>query len=79
MEQIIRVSGETGLLGAEPELKEKLDDRNLFLDPLNAAQVILLGRRRRAEASGDEEEIERWQDPLLRSIKSIAQAMRNTG
>ena len=79
VEQIIRVSGETGLLGAEPELKEKLDDRNLFLDPLNAAQVILLGRRRRAEASGDEEEIERWQDPLLRSIKSIAQAMRNTG
>ena len=79
VEQVMRVTEKDELLGETPQLKERLDKRNLYLDPLNASQVILLGRTRKAEAEDNAEELELWTEPLLRTIKAIAASMRNTG
>ena len=64
----MRVTEKDELLGETPQLKERLDKRNLYLDPLNASQVILLGRTRKAEAEDNAEELELWTEPLLRTI-----------
>jgi phosphoenolpyruvate carboxylase len=50
--------------------------RNPYVDPMNAIQVELLRRFRAAET---DEERERVQRPLLRSIAGISAALRNTG
>ena len=54
-----------------------LDRRNPYLDPLNHIQIMLLKRYRNQAL--DEEERNRWLEPLLRSINAIAAGMRNTG
>jgi len=64
------------LLDRQPVLQRSITLRNPYVDPLNALQVELLRRYRRADAEGERERLRR---PLLRTIAGIAAALRNTG
>jgi phosphoenolpyruvate carboxylase len=76
LRQVLEVVGADDLLADNPPLALSLTRRNPYLDPLNRIQIVLLERYRGAR---DDEERERWLDPLLRSINAIAAGMRNTG
>jgi phosphoenolpyruvate carboxylase len=65
------------LLDRQPVVQQSIRLRNPYVDPLNAIQVELL-RRYRDPAPGDEDS-ERVERPLLRTIAGIAAALRNTG
>ncbi len=77
LELVKKVSGIECLLEDIPALALSLSRRDPYLDPLNHIQVKLLGRVR--DDNVDEDERERWMEPLLRSINAIASGMRNTG
>jgi phosphoenolpyruvate carboxylase len=64
------------LLDRQPVLQRSISLRNPYVDPLNALQVDLLRRYRRA---ADDDERERVSRPLLRTVAGIAAALRNTG
>ena len=74
--QILNISGQHQLMEETPELQLSLARRNIYLDPLNHIQVVLLERYRRGPTP---EEREQWLGPLLRSINAIASGVRNTG
>jgi phosphoenolpyruvate carboxylase len=73
-EMIMKITGYEEMLEEEPELALSLKRRNPYLDPINYIQVILLQRYR--ENDDDEN---KWLDPLLRSINAISNGVRNTG
>jgi len=75
--QVLHISGTHHLLEENPSLGLSLFRRNPYLDPLNNIQVTLLSRYR--DSRLDDEQRERWLQPLLRSINAIASGMRNTG
>jgi phosphoenolpyruvate carboxylase len=75
--QVLNVCGIRLLLEESPSLGLSLFRRNPYIDPLNNIQVTLLARCR--DVSLDEDQRERWLQPLLRSINAIASGMRNTG
>ena len=75
--QVLNVCGIQLLLEESPSLGLSLFRRNPYIDPLNNIQVTLLARYR--DAGLDEDQRERWLQPLLRSINAIASGMRNTG
>ncbi len=77
LEITLKVSNMTHLLDDIPPLSLSLMRRDPYLDPLNHIQIKLLKRYR--DESLDEEEREKWLNPLLRSINAIAAGMRNTG
>jgi phosphoenolpyruvate carboxylase len=73
VEQVLRVTGETELLDSNPVLRQTLQTRETYLEPLHHLQVELLVRRRAGE-----------EDPLLAralllTVNGIAAGMRNTG
>jgi phosphoenolpyruvate carboxylase len=74
---VLEIVGAKRLLDRHPVLQRSVTLRNPYVDPMNAIQVELLRRYRDPEAT----EIEREQvrRPLMRSIASIAAALRNTG
>jgi phosphoenolpyruvate carboxylase len=74
--QILNISGQHQLMEETPELQLSLARRNIYLDPLNHIQVVLLERYRQGPTP---EEREQWLGPLLRSINAIAAGVRNTG
>jgi len=80
-DRTLRLVLETGekaeLMEENPMLRLSLGRRNPYLNPLNAIQVLLLGRYR--DPAVPEAERERWRIPLLRTINAIAAGMRNTG
>jgi phosphoenolpyruvate carboxylase len=75
--QVLNVCGIRVLLEESPALGLSLYRRNPYLDPLNNIQVTLLSRYRNPDVNEDQRE--RWLDPLLRSINAISSGMRNTG
>jgi phosphoenolpyruvate carboxylase len=75
--QVLNVCGIQLLLEESQSLGLSLYRRNPYLDPLNNIQVTLLARCR--DTTLDEDQRERWLQPLLRSINAIASGMRNTG
>jgi len=77
LDMVNKVSDIQSLLEDVPALALSLSRRDPYLDPLNHIQVKLLGRVR--DDSTDDDERERWMEPLLRSINAIASGMRNTG
>ncbi len=74
--QVLNLSGLHQLMEETPDLQLSLARRNIYLDPLNHIQVVLLERYRKGNTPEDREQ---WLDPLLRSINAIAAGMRNTG
>lgn len=71
--QFRRILNQSELLATQPELKQSLQWRDAYLDPLNYMQIELLHRRRQ---DGPSPAIE---DPLIRSINALAAGLRNTG
>lgn len=74
--QILNIAGLHQLMEETPDLQLSLARRNIYLDPLNHIQVVLLERYRQGTTPEDREQ---WLDPLLRSINAIAAGVRNTG
>jgi phosphoenolpyruvate carboxylase len=73
VEQVLRVTGESELLGSDPVLLQTLRTRETYLEPLHHLQVELLLRERAGET-----------DPLLAralllTVNGVAAGMRNTG
>lgn len=69
-----QLKGQSALLERAPEIKQSLDLRNPYTDPLQFLQIELL-RRSRNEA----DENEQVDKALLITIAGIAASMRNTG
>ncbi len=77
LEITLKVANMAHLLDDIPPLALSLMRRDPYLDPLNHIQIKLLKRYR--NESLDDEERQKWLNPLLRSINAIAAGMRNTG
>jgi phosphoenolpyruvate carboxylase len=73
VEQVLRVTGETALLDSDPSLRQTLQTRETYLEPLHHLQIELLARSREGEV-----------DPLLSralllTVNGVAAGLRNTG
>jgi phosphoenolpyruvate carboxylase len=77
VEAVLGIVGAKQLLDRHPVLQRSITLRNPYVDPMNAIQVELLRRHR--DPSASDAERARIRRPLLRSIASIAAALRNTG
>ena len=72
-EHLVRLSGGRRLLDGEPVLRDSIDRRNPYVDPLSFVQIELL-RRARAGEGGD-----RLARTSFLAINGIASGLRNTG
>ncbi len=70
---LLEITGETELLGADPELARRIRLRLPYIDPLNALQVELIRRYRRGEDDP------RVRDGIHLTINGIAAGIRNSG
>ena len=73
VEQVLQVTGEDALLDSDPVLRQTLQTRETYLEPLHHLQIELLARSRAGDA-----------DPLLAralllTVNGVAAGMRNTG
>jgi phosphoenolpyruvate carboxylase len=73
VEQVLRVTGESELLGSDPVLRQTLRTRETYLEPLHHLQVELLVRQR----AGEEDPL--LERALLLTVNGVAAGMRNTG
>ena len=76
--EVLRITGESELLGRNATLANTLRVRDMYLDPISYLQVSLLKRQREAAKAG------RPVDPdlaraLLLSVNGIAAGLKNTG
>lgn len=73
---VLRLTGATEFLEANPVLQRTLNVRDPYLDPINHLQVDLLARLR---ASGDEVPDPQLHRAFLVTVNGIAAGLRNTG
>ena len=73
--EVLRVCDEARLLDRSPVLRDSIDRRNPYVDPMSMLQVELL-RRLRADPGGDTESLGRVS---LLTINGIAGGLRSTG
>ena len=73
---MLAILGQAELLDDAPHLQRSIRLRNPYVDPLNAAQVALLARRRATTDPAERRELEH---PLRLTISGVAAGMRNTG
>jgi phosphoenolpyruvate carboxylase len=78
VQQVLRVSGQTQLLGHDPVLARTLRIRDGYLDPISYLQIALIKRHRDAVAAGQEIEPQ-LNRALLLTVNGVAAGLRNTG
>jgi phosphoenolpyruvate carboxylase len=76
--ELLRVTGEDELLGANPVLRRTLEVRDAYLAPLHYLQVELIERWRSDRTAGREPDSDVAR-ALLLSVNGIAAGLRNTG
>jgi phosphoenolpyruvate carboxylase len=74
VQELLLVCGEERLLQRSPVLRDSIDRRNPYVDPLSFLQVELLRRVRRAR--DDDEQLGRV---TLTTLNGIAGGLRSTG
>ncbi|TCK21323.1 phosphoenolpyruvate carboxylase [Pseudonocardia endophytica] len=74
LDEVLRLTGDACLLAAHPVLRQTLEVREAYLEPLHHLQVELLSRRRATDAPDPE-----LQRALLVTVNGIAAGLRNTG
>jgi phosphoenolpyruvate carboxylase len=77
VDEVLKVTREGSLLGANPLLARTLEVRDAYLDPISYLQVSLLRRSRAAAESGEPDP--RLREALLLTVNGIAAGLRNTG
>jgi phosphoenolpyruvate carboxylase len=76
--ELLRVTGEDELLGAQPVLARTLRVRDTYLAPIHYLQVALMERWRADRAAGREPDRDVAR-ALLLTVNGIAAGLRNTG
>jgi phosphoenolpyruvate carboxylase len=76
--QVLKVTGQTELLGHDPVLARTLRIRDRYLDPISYLQVALLKRHRDALAAGETPDSQ-LSRALLLTVNGVAAGLRNTG
>ena len=76
LEEVLRLTGDRGLVGRHPLLRRTLETRAAYLNPLHRMQVEMLARRRSQKGGIDDADTQR---ALLLTINGIAAGLRNTG
>lgn len=81
LKEIKRLTGESELLDSQPMLKNSLEIRNQYLNPISYLQVELLKRVRLEKLSNkrSDKTFCKLQRALLSTINGIAAGLRNTG
>jgi phosphoenolpyruvate carboxylase len=77
-EAILRVTGHTELMEADPVIQRSVQLRNPYVDPLNYLQIDML-RRLRALDDAEGPESERLREVIVLTVNGIAAGLRNTG
>ncbi|HEX4699006.1 MAG TPA: phosphoenolpyruvate carboxylase [Actinomycetes bacterium] len=77
VDEVLKVTREGSLLGANPLLARTLEVRDAYLDPISYLQVSLL-RRSRALVGVDSADAQ-LREALLLTVNGIAAGLRNTG
>jgi phosphoenolpyruvate carboxylase len=78
MGELLRLTGEEELLGANPVLQRTLRVRDAYLAPIHYLQVALIGRWRADRRAGRDPDPE-VSRALLLTVNGIAAGLRNTG
>ncbi len=79
-EAVLAATGHTSLMAAEPVIKNSVERRNPYVDPLNYLQVEMLRRLRALPADQqDGPEAEGLREVVVFTINGIAAGLRNTG
>jgi len=76
--QVLRVTGQSELLGHDPALARTLEVRDRYLAPMSYLQVALLKRHRDALAAGEAPDPQ-LSRALLLTVNGVAAGLRNTG
>ena len=70
---VLTITGQTELLGGQPELDRLIRLRMPYVEPLNHVQIELIRRRR----AGDDDPLVR--EGILLAINGVAAGLRNSG
>lgn len=79
LEHVLEVTELTTCLENNPAEALSIQRREPYIEPINQIQISLLNRFREAEKTRDENAVNIWLGPLLRSINAMASGRRNTG
>jgi phosphoenolpyruvate carboxylase len=75
---ILAITGQKQLLSGEPVLRQSVELRNPYIDPLNYIQVEML-RRLRAKKKTSVEEADALRGVVELTINGISGGLKNTG